>query len=218
MRDSLSVGMPIDPVDLHQSLLLLADCDYCIRHEWNPEPRQHGRTDHRDDLLAAVSERTNRAGSASRPFRSVSYALKFLNNPVSMVSLDFDPSVFDRAARAKPGLQLGRKLGETVLVQRKIGDDRYALATSALRLSAHSNNDGLARWRRLACAGGLELMTLGAEQFSPVVVSHRNCRGCEDREAQGAYFHIASIIACSSSASLRAGSRSGHAKVNRASG
>jgi hypothetical protein len=50
------------------------------------------------------------------PFRSVAHSLKFLNDPISMVALDFDSSVLHCAARAKPGLQLGGKLGEALFV------------------------------------------------------------------------------------------------------
>jgi hypothetical protein len=91
-----------------------------------------------------------------------------------MVALDFDASVLDRSAGAKPGFQLGGKFGEAPLIQRKIGDDRHAFSAPTLRFSSHPNHGGFTfTWLvRLAGASLLELVALGAEQFSPVIISH----------------------------------------------
>ena len=59
-----------------------------------------------------------RISSAPGPFCSVAHAFKFGDNSVSMIALDFNPSVFDSAARAKLGLQLGGKFGEALLIER----------------------------------------------------------------------------------------------------
>jgi hypothetical protein len=90
-----------------------------------------------------------------------------------MVALNLDLLILNRAASSKPVLQLGGKFRQTVLIQRQIGDDRHSLATSALRLSAHSNHGGLARFVRLAGASPVQLMAFWAEQFSPIIISHR---------------------------------------------
>jgi hypothetical protein len=55
---------------------------------------------------------------SSGSFRTVAHSLKLGDNSISMIALDFDTSVLDRSSGAKPGFQLGRKLGKAVLVQR----------------------------------------------------------------------------------------------------
>ena len=47
---------------------------------------------------------------------SIAYALKFFDDSISMVALDFDLSVLDRPASAKPVFQLGCKLGKTAFI------------------------------------------------------------------------------------------------------
>jgi len=111
--------------------------------------------------------------SSSGPFHSIAHSFKFRNDSIPLVALDFDSSILNCSASAKPGFQLGGKLGKSIFIQRQIGDDANALATSALRLPTNTNHGGLARFVRLACASLLELVALWADQFSPVVASHR---------------------------------------------
>jgi hypothetical protein len=63
---------------------------------------------------------SSRHQSASPPstIGSVAHRLKFGDDPISMVALDFNVSIPDRATGAKPGFQFRGKLGEAVLVQR----------------------------------------------------------------------------------------------------
>ena len=112
----------------------------------------------------------------SCPFCTVSHILQFGNDPIPLISLDFDPSVFNGPACSEPGFQFGCKLGEVIFIQRQIRDDGNAFAASTFRFSPHTNHGGLARNWRIICAGAsfLELMAFGAKQFSPIVFSH--CR------------------------------------------
>jgi hypothetical protein len=91
-----------------------------------------------------------------------------------MIALNLDPPILNRSPGAKPCFQLGGKFCEAALVQRQVENGRHSLAASAVGLSAHSDDSGLAwgRWLALASAGGLELMALGAEQISPTMLSH----------------------------------------------
>jgi hypothetical protein len=116
------------------------------------------------------------SASPTNPLHSITHPLKLCDNPIPMVALNLDPPVLDRAPSAKPGLQLGGKVQEPVLIQGKVGDGCHSLASPTLGFPADSD-DGLARVRCFALAGAcaLELMALWAKQVSPVVLSH--CRG-----------------------------------------
>ncbi|MEN6406698.1 MAG: hypothetical protein ABFC77_09515 [Thermoguttaceae bacterium] len=105
--------------------------------------------------------------------RSVAHFFKLSDDPIPMIALDFDPSVFDGSARAKSGLQLGGKLDKALLVQWQIGDRHHSFAASALCFTAHSNHSGLARLVRLAGASLLQLAAFGAKGLSPIVIFHR---------------------------------------------
>lgn len=122
------------------------------------------------DLSNAETEPLQPLPSLRGP--KVSHSLNLLNDSVSMIALDFDPSVFGRSASPKPGLQFGGKLREARLVQWQIRDDRHALAAPALRFSTHFDHGGFIRFLRLAGTGLFELLASWAEQFSPVVFSH----------------------------------------------
>jgi hypothetical protein len=113
--------------------------------------------------------------STPGPFHLVAHSLKFRNDPIPMIALDLDPSLLNRSPGAKPCFQLGGKFCAAVLVQRQVGNGRHALASPALRLTAHSDDSGFARGRRLALAsaGGFELVALGAGQVSPTMLCHR---------------------------------------------
>jgi hypothetical protein len=54
--------------------------------------------------------------SAPASFHSVAQALKLLNDPISLVALNLNPSILDRSPGAKPGLQFGGKLCDAILV------------------------------------------------------------------------------------------------------
>ena len=113
--------------------------------------------------------------SASGPFHSIAHALKFCNDPIPMVALNFDPAILDRSTRAKPCFQLGGKLRDTVLIQGQIGNDCHSFASSPICLSAHSDDGGLvrSRWLALTSACALQLVTLGTKEIPPIVLSHR---------------------------------------------
>lgn len=62
----------------------------------------------------------SRHPSASPPstLGSVAHTLKLRDDSLPVITLDLDPPLLDRSAGAKPGLQLGGKLREAILVQR----------------------------------------------------------------------------------------------------
>jgi hypothetical protein len=92
-----------------------------------------------------------------------------------MVTLNFDPTIFDRSPGAKSGLQLGSKFQQTIFVQLQVGNYRDALASPPLCFSTYPSHAGFTGNGRLVRAGAsfLELVALGAKQFSPIVISHR---------------------------------------------
>ena len=107
---------------------------------------------------SSVAARLDSAHTSSPgPFHSITHALKFRNDPIPLIALNLNPSILDRSASAKPLLQLGGKFREAVLVQGQVGDDCHPLASPALRLSAHSDDGGLARGRWLAPASACGL-------------------------------------------------------------
>src|SRR5271157_6005700 len=93
-------------------------------------------------------------GSSPSPFHLVAQSLKFLNDPIPMVALNFDSPFLDSPASAKPLLQLCGKLSETIAIQRHVGNNCHSLSSPALGLPAHSDDGGLAwgRWLALASA------------------------------------------------------------------
>ncbi len=70
--------------------------------------------------------------SSPSPFHSIAQALKLSNDPIPMVALNLDTPIFDGSSGAEAGFQFGGEFGESACIQRKVGDDRHPLASSAL--------------------------------------------------------------------------------------
>src|SRR5690606_21583500 len=75
-------------------------------------------------------------GSAAGTFRAPATAGELLDEPVTVVTLDFDAVTGDRSTRAAAFLELRRELLELRGRQTQAADDGYTLALAALRFPA----------------------------------------------------------------------------------
>ena len=74
--------------------------------------------------------------SATGPLHVPTAPGQFLDQPIPVISLDFDPAIDHGSARAAALFQFGRQLRESFCGQSNAADDGNALAFAALRFTA----------------------------------------------------------------------------------